>query len=470
MDATRSWLLLLCLAAAGVLQARAQPDSIGFINIDCGLPGTESFVDEATGLSYSPDDAFIDTGSNNNISTEYVTPEIDRGFHNLRSFPDGARNCYTLRSLVAGLKYTIRTYFMYGNYDGLNKPPVFDVHIGVNFWRTVNASNPGIVWTEATVVVPNDFVQVCLVNTGSGTPFISGLELRPLNRKLYPQVNATQGLVLLDRVNFGPTNGTAIIRYPDDPHDRLWIPLVDTINWAEISTNETVRNINNDLFEAPSKVMQTAIKPRNSSQDIELSWSEPMLPPNKDPSPGYIIVMHFSELQELHGAARQFYINLNSMYLDVFTTTLLYSEAVYSTIPFQRGYTKYTLSLNATENSTLPPIINALEIFSVIPTSDVGTDPLDGSTKKIVKPQDESTKDGHLLSALQHKNRQFTYSELKTITKNFNNLVGKGGFGKVYDGVLEDDTRVAVKLRPQSPKESDQAEKQFIAEVACFLC
>jgi len=28
---------------------------------------------------------------------------------------------------------------------------------------------------EAIVLVPDDFVQVCLVNTGTGTPFISGL-------------------------------------------------------------------------------------------------------------------------------------------------------------------------------------------------------------------------------------------------------------------------------------------------------
>ena len=53
--------------------------------------------------------------------------------------------------------------------------------------------------------MPDDFVQVCLVNTGSGTPFISGLELRPLKSSIYPQVNVTQGLVLLGRRNFGPT-------------------------------------------------------------------------------------------------------------------------------------------------------------------------------------------------------------------------------------------------------------------------
>jgi hypothetical protein len=131
----------------------------------------------------------------------------------VRSFPGGARSCYTLRSLEAGLKYLLRATFMYGNYDGLRRPPVFDLHVGVNFWTTVNvteADNPVI--PEAIVLVLGDSVQVCLVNTGSGTPFISGLDLRPLKSTLYPQANATQGLVLYARLNFGPTNSTAIIR------------------------------------------------------------------------------------------------------------------------------------------------------------------------------------------------------------------------------------------------------------------
>ncbi|XP_050371085.1 probable leucine-rich repeat receptor-like serine/threonine-protein kinase At3g14840 [Argentina anserina] len=43
-------------------------------------------------------------------------------------------------------------------------------------------------------------------------------------------------------------------------------------------------------------------------------------------------------------------------------------------------------------------------------------------------------------------NRRFTYSELVKITKNFSSPIGAGGFGKVYHGILENDTQVAVKL------------------------
>jgi len=259
--APASRMLLLCLAVAataGVLQARAQPDSngmpskslglpfttrdrsyciingitaqamrrrapcttdeldlrSGFISIDCGLPGTASYVDDTTKLAYAPDGGFTDAGSNHNISAEYITPTLAKRYHNVRSFPDGARNCYTLRSIVAQVPPPRHAAtFKYGNYDGLARPPIFDLYIGVNFWTIVNVTDAdSAIILEAIVLVPDDFVQVCLVNTGTGTPFISGLDLRPLKSTLYPQANATQGLVLYNRLNFGPTNSTAIIR------------------------------------------------------------------------------------------------------------------------------------------------------------------------------------------------------------------------------------------------------------------
>uniref|UniRef100_A0A0E0JDI3 Malectin-like domain-containing protein n=1 Tax=Oryza punctata TaxID=4537 RepID=A0A0E0JDI3_ORYPU len=184
------WLLLLLLFAVGLLQARAQPDSKGFISIDCGIPPKTRYVDNDTKISYAADDGFTDGGSNHNVSPEYIDPLLSPRYYNVRAFPDGGRrNCYTLRSLVAGSKYLIRATFMYGNYDGLSKLPVFGLYIGVNFWTTVNITSPiETEVKEAIVMVPDDFVQVCLINTGSGMPFISGLDLRPLENRLYPQI------------------------------------------------------------------------------------------------------------------------------------------------------------------------------------------------------------------------------------------------------------------------------------------
>jgi hypothetical protein len=59
-------------------------------------------------------------------------------------------------------------------------------------------------------------------------------------------------------------------------------------------------------------------------------------------------------------------------------------------------------------------------------------------------------------------NRRFTYSELKKFTNNFKQFVGKGGFGAVYYGCLENGTEVAVKIRSES---SSHGLTEFLAEV-----
>ncbi len=65
-------------------------------------------------------------------------------------------------------------------------------------------------------------------------------------------------------------------------------------------------------------------------------------------------------------------------------------------------------------------------------------------------------------SNIKLKNRQYSYSEVMRITNNFRTIIGEGGFGKVYLGILEDETQVAVKLLSPSSK---QGYKEFRAEV-----
>lgn len=58
--------------------------------------------------------------------------------------------------------------------------------------------------------------------------------------------------------------------------------------------------------------------------------------------------------------------------------------------------------------------------------------------------------------------RYYKYSEVVKITNNFERVLGQGGFGKVYIGVLNDD-QVAVKILSES---STQGYKEFRAEVS----
>lgn len=108
-----------------------------FISIDCGLAANSSSVDSDTKLTYVSDDEFIDTGVKYGISSQYASNSLYKEYLTVGSFPNGMRNCYTIRSLKLGSKYLIRGLFMYGNYDKLNKLPTFEVHLGVNYWDTV---------------------------------------------------------------------------------------------------------------------------------------------------------------------------------------------------------------------------------------------------------------------------------------------------------------------------------------------
>lgn len=145
------------------------------------------------------------------VSAEYMV-DSDEQQKTLRSFPDGSRNCYTLPSTV-GTKYLLRATFTYGNYDGLNKTRdgslfLFGLHIGVNFWEAVNLTNKAdpstsTVWKELLTIAPSNSMSVCLINLGSGTPFMSALELRPLQHDMYPFLSPSVSVSYLKRFRFG---------------------------------------------------------------------------------------------------------------------------------------------------------------------------------------------------------------------------------------------------------------------------
>ena len=65
-------------------------------------------------------------------------------------------------------------------------------------------------------------------------------------------------------------------------------------------------------------------------------------------------------------------------------------------------------------------------------------------------------------SFLQHKSQMYSYIDVLQITNNFNRIIGKGGFGTVYLGFI-DETPVAVKMLSPSAVHGYQ---QFQAEVS----
>ncbi|XP_074573956.1 putative leucine-rich repeat receptor-like serine/threonine-protein kinase At2g19230 [Curcuma longa] len=390
MDSRFWWAILLASALASTGALSQSTDALGFLSIDCGIEPGSSYVDPLTNISYVSDAGFIDTGINRNISAAYMGDGWPPHLLNLRAFPNGTRNCYTIRSptVVRGFKYLLRAWFYYGNYDRLRGQPLsFDLHLGVNYWDRMgvtDADADSFYWTETIAVATAGYFSVCLVNTETGTPFISGIDLRPLKDYLYPAANELRSLVLYNgRWNLGVQFDS--IRYPADPFDRVWSWNQDTAqtkNWNVSSTNSTVQNLSQDPFEVPSVVMQTAVTPINSSS-LVVTW---------DLSPGYVNqffpILHISDFVNLSGTnqSRQFNIYVNGFLWmrDIMTPPYLNSVAVYSLEPLVSSST-YNVSLEALSNSTLPPILNAFELYTTMSNTSVPSDAGDVDAMTAIK-------------------------------------------------------------------------------------
>ncbi|EPS63996.1 hypothetical protein M569_10785 [Genlisea aurea] len=170
--------ILVASSPAWCLQGDTPP---GFINLGCGLNdpnGLEISYPDSSTMLYLPDDEYVETGVKRNTSGGF--DQNDQYFNALRSFPDGNRSCYTF-SVTAGMQVLLRAGFYYGNYDGLNRQPQFDIHLGVNYLETTPASLNSTPYTTEVIHTPSsEYLYLCLVNTGFGAPFISFVELRPI--------------------------------------------------------------------------------------------------------------------------------------------------------------------------------------------------------------------------------------------------------------------------------------------------
>jgi len=118
-----------------------------------------------------------------------ISPDI-KGSHqeqlwNLQSFPQGNCNCCRI-NVTGGTKYLIGASFLHGNYDGKGNLPEFDLYLGANTWETVKVENSSVSVDKELIHVPAlNYIHVCLINTGLGTPFILAIELRPLINASY---------------------------------------------------------------------------------------------------------------------------------------------------------------------------------------------------------------------------------------------------------------------------------------------
>ncbi|TYI05222.1 hypothetical protein ES332_A10G073400v1 [Gossypium tomentosum] len=373
----RYLILATATATAGVinnndLQRRklATDENPGFVSIDCGVE--DDYFDNSTGIRFKSDTEFISSGENHDTFPEYFlnNEQFGKRYETVRSFPNGMKNCYTLKlEQATNNSFRIRASFAYGNYDRKNKIPKFDLYLGVNYWTTVNLTNFEGFFYEIIDVFPADTEYVCLANTGTGTPFISALEIRPSNISTYGNGSSLEliNIGLYDLSSYpGQSPG---VRYKDDIYDRVWYPSQLPRSVPINTSSDIDTQGSGNLYKLPVEVLRTAVRPFNGSNSLSYSSSFAS-------SYDYNLYFHFAELEFFEDKQREISITVNGITQGPFTLEYLKPLS----ISFQRLRTvegNITFTVSTTMESGLPPILNALEYYQLKQFTDSATDPSD---------------------------------------------------------------------------------------------
>lgn len=143
--------------------------------------------------------------------------------------------------------------------------------------------------------------------------------------------------------------------------------------WKKLSTSLPIDAENPNAYRPAPAVMSTAVTSENVSENFLIFFWEPT-----DPASQYYVYMHFCEVEVLlANQTREFNITQNGkFYIGPIVPTYLYTTTALSSVPVSGARIEYII--NATERSTLQPILNAMEIYMVKNSSQLLTDEDDG--------------------------------------------------------------------------------------------
>ncbi|KAH7297442.1 hypothetical protein KP509_26G069900 [Ceratopteris richardii] len=371
-------LSIVCFSCTAIAQT-------GFVSIDCG--GSESYVDE-NGISWVPDSQFSNILGN---STTVTLPSSSSAgttspLSTIRYFP-GEQNkyCYVFNQrdhgVSKGATYLIRASFWAGAtlpYDTqIANQTTFKLLIDADVWDELSIRLPQTdreEMREIYISALKDTIDVCLTGraTGSDTPFISSLVLRPLDGNLTSVQNMhnkarNRAFMSRHRINYGAASNNEYIRYQEDgfgdPYDRIWEP---NITGPILTTTATTGT---DVFDhPPAKVLQTAYE---SSDSFIISFGLPS-------GTSYHFTLYFAEismnvtnvgdrvfsLQVFNGSALFGSANIDLYKLANGTHNLVY--ITYSTFPMYIGTAGVANFVFTKQNgSRFDPIIAGLELFQI---------------------------------------------------------------------------------------------------------
>ncbi|KAL7153748.1 hypothetical protein ABFS83_04G189300 [Erythranthe nasuta] len=340
-----------------------------FKSIDCGSSKT-MYIDKNQ-IVWTGDEADMQNGESKVVQTSNsVSPVMGT----LRVFTSTRRkkNCYSIKA-SKGERVIVRASFLYGNYDGLSSPPSFDLHFDGNFWTTVDTSvTEYVIYREVTYVTRLDYVSVCVAQTAPGQfPFISAIEVRSVGLTMYSNGDQDYPLHLIKRVAYGASE---TIRYKDDPYDRLWKPAV-TKGLINVPSDTSLAPTT-ALDQPPPAVLQNAVTAVTHTTTIPLFVVS--FPPVVFP---VYLNMYFSEFAELDATTqkRSFQVLMDNEPLFDRPVVPPYGDYTELRARNLTVTSKTSFTLVPTYDSTLPPLINAMEVFYI------GNSLTDGTNAKDVK-------------------------------------------------------------------------------------
>ncbi|KAF5745628.1 LRR receptor-like serine/threonine-protein kinase [Tripterygium wilfordii] len=322
--------------------------------ISCGASGEQKLGT----LKYIPDEGFISVGNKSVLKGQDLLPILTT----VRYFPDTSarKYCYVI-PVIKGGKYLIRTTYYYGGFDGGTEPPVFDQIIQGTKWSIVNTTedyaNGMSSYYEIVVVSSGKTLSVCLARNEhtSSSPFISALELEYLEDSMYNSSDFNKyALTTVARHSFGNED---MISFPDDQFNRLWQPFTD--NNPVVDSKSSVSS--SDFWNLPpEKAFHSAIT-TSRGKTLVLQW-----PPVSLPSSKFYVALYFQDNRTPSPYSwRVFSVSINgrNFYKDLNVTTN--GVTVYGKEWPLSGKTEITLTPN--DRTPVGPMINAGEIFQILP-------------------------------------------------------------------------------------------------------
>ncbi|OWM89336.1 probable LRR receptor-like serine/threonine-protein kinase MEE39 [Punica granatum] len=341
-------LLLLLLAVKAHSQSQGKTT---LLRIDCGAESSYDTFDD--GSHWEADENYIESGMNKNVSTNSLTKLTQ--LNTLRVFTKGSRNCYNLPT-PAAMRYFIKASFFYGNYDRRSKGPTFDLEFNGNKWATIETSSTTIQYQEVIHTSQgSNNVSVCLVRTEDKQfPFISTLEIWPLAENMYYGMKRDLAWIKSYRYNYGADQNKWIIGYPDDPYNRVWEPYIPS-GLTQVTSTAFSMEYTSVNF-PPDDAITVAVEAQDLSDPIDLQFTFPTT------NNLTYIVFYFTEVSFLgENDTRYIDIYINNNFL--MTLVPKYGNCSWAWATAQ-PIDSLRIQLKANENSTLPPVISAVEVYT----------------------------------------------------------------------------------------------------------